>query len=107
MESKGFKVIYFNPRHFDVLGLASDIGKAVLRLLLGLIDSLRFDHVFRLWQQEPRLKPILIACFCLNIVYFMVMWLIEYLFRVGKKIRSTKKPDPTELFRLVLPAQFY
>lgn len=73
-------MIYFNPRHFDVLGLASDIGKAVLRLLLGLIDSLRFDHVFRLWQQEPRLKPILIACFCLNIVYFMVMWLIEYLF---------------------------
>jgi hypothetical protein len=80
METEEINVKIFDTTHFDVIGLTSDIWKVVVRFLLGLVDSFRFDHVFRLWQQEPRLKPILLSCFLLNMAYFVIMILIESVF---------------------------
>jgi hypothetical protein len=77
MDTEEIKVTWFDTSHFDVSGLAIDVWKVVVRFLSGFFDSLRFDHVVRLWQQDPRLKPILMACFLLNIAYLLVMFAVE------------------------------
>jgi len=77
MSSDEFVVKVFDKSHFDVVGVISDVWKAVARLLVGFADSCRFDHVYHLWRKEPRLKPILLSCLMLNLVYLLVMVFVE------------------------------
>lgn len=75
--SPAYKVVIFDRSMVDITGLVCDLWKVLVRFTLGFVDSLRFDHVVRLWRQEPKIRPILVSCFMLNMTYFALMAVIE------------------------------